>query len=146
MMTVEPLSAVLMMMLLLLQRLVRAECSLLDRLNLILLLVLSLLSSASRVPLKWLNLVSLVRELVEEVFFLKRKYPSGWGWVIVGLTQFLSLFANLLKSDKILKLLTSLAVGMNDNPLDSKRISGLKSSYPERFKIKLLAQLIQFLI
>jgi len=135
MMTVELLSALLM--LLLLQRLVRAEHSLLDRLNLMLLLVLSLLSSiliVSKAPSKWLNLVSFVSGLVEEVFFLKRENPSRWGWVIVGLTQFLNLFANLSKSDKISKLLTSLAVGINDNPLDSKRISGLKNSYPERFK------------
>ena len=92
----------------------------------------------SKTPSKWLNLVILLSELVEVVFFLKRENPSGWGWIMVGLSWFLNLFTNLSKSYKMSKLLTSLAVGMNDNPLDSKRISGPKSLYLERFKIKLL--------
>ena len=63
----------------------------------------------------------------------------GW-WTLLQ-----SFLINWLKSDRILKLSASLAVGMNDNPLLSKSFSGDDNTYPERFMIKCSAQITQFL-
>ena len=62
----------------------------------------------------------------------------GW-WTLLR-----SFLINWLKSDRILKLSTYLAVGMNGNPLLSKSFSGVDITYLERFMIKCSAQITQF--
>ena len=63
----------------------------------------------------------------------------GW-WTLLR-----SFLINWLKSDRISKLTTSLAVGINDNPLLSKSFYGVDNTYLERFMIKCSAQITQFL-
>ena len=59
-----------------------------------------------------------------------------------------SFLTNLLKSAKISKLLASLAVGMNGNPLQllNKSFSGVDNTYPKRLRMKFSAQLTPFFI
>ena len=57
-------------------------------------------------------------------FFLYRSNPSGSGWIVGGLICLQSLSTNLLKSDKISKVVASLAEGINVNPLLNSSVSG----------------------
>ena len=80
------------------------------------------------------------------VLFRNRLNPSWLGWTVGWWILLQSFLINWLKSDRISKLSTSLAVGINDNPLLSKSFSGVDNTYPKRFKIKCSAQITQLLI